>query len=256
MKKRKSARRQAGFSLLELLVAVALLTVIMGAIFSQIDTAQQNSSAEQVKMDLFQQSREFMDQMGRDLRTAGYPNQRNFSTDPTSPVQNSQLTAAGLVKLDKGELWFEGSIDGSGTVSVIRYALNTADCSPLPCLRRSQSLKLPVAAPANILTGQTNSNPVTEVQNVLQGSADHALDADPIFSAYLKDGTPVTLPVDIMNNAATIANIDTIAVKLTVQSPYTDPKTHQVPTVTLFSTVRLTNCSAATSASGSTVMGC
>ncbi len=256
MKKAQSVKRQAGFSLLELLTAVALLTIIMGAIFSQINNAQQHSSSEQVKMDLFQQSREFMDQMSRDLRAAGYPNQRNFSTDPASPPQNSQLTAAGLVKLDKGELWFEGSIDGSGTVSVIHYKLDSTDCTPLPCLRRSESLKLPVVAPADITTEQANSNPVTEVQNVLQGSASDPLDGDPIFQAFLKDGTSVTLPVDIMNNATTIANIDTIAVKLTVQSPYPDPKTHQMPTVTLFSTVRLTNCSAATAASGGTVMGC
>ena len=243
MRKRTHSNSQAGFSLIELLVVCALMTIIMGAIFGQINQAQQYSTSEQTKLDLFQESREFMDQMARDLRASGYPNTRNFSADPVSPAEQSPQEAVGLVKLDVGQLWFESSIDGSGNVSVIHYNLvqTGTDC---PCLMRSQTSKIS----ADPLTGQTETNQ-TEVQHVLNGTT-----SDPIFQAYYSDGTAVTLPIDITNSS--LANINSVAVTLKVQSPYLDPKTRQKPTITLLSTVRLTNCSVAYPSTSGTVMGC
>ena len=241
--KRRNPNSQAGFSLIEMLVACALTTIIMGAIFAQIIQGQQYSSSERTKMDLFQESRQFMYQMARDLRAAGYPNTRNFTTDPTTPAQDSPQEAMGLVKLDVGSLWFESSIDGSGNVSVIHYDL--AQTGPgCPCLTRSQTPKIT----ADPLTGQTESNQ-TQVQYVLNGST-----TDPIFTAYYSDGFAATLPIDITNSA--MANINSIAVTLKVQSPYPDPKTHQLPTITLLSTVKLNNCSVAYPLTSGTVMGC
>ncbi len=249
MRKRTHSKSQAGFSLIELLIVCALMTIIMGSIFGQINQAQQYSAAEQTKLDLFQESREFMDQMARDLRASGYPNTRNFSADPVSPAEQSPQEAVGLVKLDVGQLWFESSIDGnvaypgSGAVSVIHYNLVQTGTN-CPCLMRSQTSKLP----ADPLTGQTETNQ-TEVQHVLNGTT-----SDPIFQAYYADGTAVTLPIDITNSS--LANINTVSITLKVQSPYLDPKTRQQPTMTLMSTVRLTNCSVAYPSTSGTVMGC
>ena len=196
MRKRTKANSQAGFSLLELLVVVSLLCIIMGAIFSQINQAQQNSTSQQVKLDLFQESREFMDQIARDLRASGYPNTRNFSSDPVSPAEQSPQEAVGLVKIDVGELWFESSIDGSGNVSVIHYNLVTTGTG-CPCLERSQTAKIQ----ADPLTGQTETDQV-EVQDVLNGTT-----TDPIFQAYYADGTAVSLPIDIDTNRLWLTSI-------------------------------------------------
>ena len=240
MTKGTHSRSQAGFSLIEMLIVCALLAIIMGAIFSQIDQAQQSSTAEQVKLDLFQESREFMDQMSRDLRASGYPNTRNFAADTLK--QNNPQEAVGLVKMDVGQLWFESSVDGSGNVSVIHYSLVTtgANC---PCLTRSQTPK----QAADPVTGQTEVQQ-TEVQNVLNGST-----SDPIFQAYFADGTAVALPIDMTNNS--LANVNSVVITLKVQSPYSDPKTGQKPTTTMLSTVRLNNCSVAYPATGNS-MGC
>jgi type II secretory pathway pseudopilin PulG len=236
-------KRQAGFSVIEMLVACAITTVIMGAIFAQIIQGQKFSSSQAAKLDLFQESRQFMDQMSRDLRAAGYPNTRNFQADPVNPAQNSPQEAVGLVKLDVGELWFESSIDGSGNVSVVHYRL-VASGAGCPCLVRSQTPKV-VGDP---LTDQGESDQ-TEVQNVLNG-----ISSDPIFKAYYADGTSVTLPIDITNSA--LANINSISTTLKVQSPYVDLQTRQKPTMTLLSTVRLNNCSVAYPNTSGTVMGC
>ncbi|MGZ4831678.1 MAG: PulJ/GspJ family protein [Terriglobales bacterium] len=236
-------KRQAGFSIIEMMIACAITTVIMGAIFSQIIQSQKYSTSQAAKLDLFQESRQFMDQMSRDLRAAGYPNTRNFQSDPVSPAQNSPQEAVGLVKLDVGELWFESSVDGSGSVSVIHYKLVSTGTG-CPCLVRSATPKIA----ADPLTGQGESDE-TEVQYVLNGST-----TDPIFRAYYSDGTTVTLPIDISNSS--LANINSVAVTLKVQSPYQDMQTGQKPTMTLLSTVRLTNCSVAYPNTSGTVMGC
>jgi len=254
--KRTYSSSQAGFTLLEMMIVCALLMIIMGAIFAQIKQAQQNSTAQQTKLDLFQEAREFMDQMSRDLRASGYPNTRNFQSDPVSPPQNSPQEALGVVKLDVGEVQFESSIDGSGNVWVIVYQLVTAGPN-CPCLVRSQVLKAS-NPPGDPLNGQASPQNQTEVQNVLNGTT-----SDPIFQAYDANGTAVNLPIDIScdisstcTNGENLANVNSIQVRLKVQSPYPDPTTGQKPTMTLISTVRLNNCSVAYPNSGSTVMGC
>src|SRR5438093_12850768 len=139
------ARRESGFSMMELLIVLIIILVISGAIFQTINLTTQRSSAEQTRVDMFQEAREFMDQMSRDLRQAGYPNPRNMDTAvftvltlmPPKPISYDHHAAAGLVKVDTGDLWFEGDVDGTGTVSVVRYHLDS-DGTNCPCLKRSE----------------------------------------------------------------------------------------------------------------------
>src|SRR5438876_6856246 len=67
----------SGFSLLELMIVVVLVLVVTGSVFNVINLSTARSATEQTKLDMFQEAREFMDQMSRDLRQAGYPNPRN-----------------------------------------------------------------------------------------------------------------------------------------------------------------------------------
>ena len=234
-------QNNSGFSLIEMMIAIAVLTIIMGAMFQQIIVAQQRSGVEQAKLDLFQESREFMDQLTRDLHNAGYPNPRNYgyaagTFQVPSPASQQSNAAAGLVKVDNGDLWFEGDVIGDGQVYVVHYHLDT-DGTNCPCLKRSWQVKVP----GDPLTGQTTPDYEVEVQNVLNGTANYPLATHPIFYAYyLGDTTnPVPLPVD---TTGLIANVNTIKVVLTVQAKIRDPQTRLAPTATLVSTVKLNNC--------------
>jgi prepilin-type N-terminal cleavage/methylation domain-containing protein len=247
MCERASRRSQRGFSLIELLIVILILTVIMGAIFNQIELVQQRAVTEQAKLDMFQQAREFMDQLSRDLHQAGFPGVEVFSTanshfvlnpaNPQSPFANNSIVAVGLTKIDSGDLWFEGDVDGSGQVSVVHYHYDASGTN-CPCLKRSvQTPKIS----ADPLSQQTPVYSV-EVQNVQNGDSS----SNPIFYAYAHgSGTALSLPLDFDANPKVMASIDTIQIVLTVQSPIPDPKTQLKPITTLVSTVRLPNCSSA-----------
>lgn len=227
-------RRDSGFSLLELLIVIIILTIVFGVILQVVDLAAQRSAAEQTKVDMFQEAREFMDQMSRDLRQAGYPNPRNM--DPSvftqNPFMNDSKAAAGVVLVGDSDLWFEGDMDGDGVVSVVRYHLDTSTTNNCPCLKRSELPKVD----GNPLTGQTTEVYQVEVQGVQNTN---------IFSAY-NNGTALALPVDTTTNlGSTIATVDTIQAVITLQATMIDLKTHQKPLSTLVSTVRLNNCSQA-----------
>ena len=234
---------EAGFSIMEMMVTLAILTVIMGVIFKQIDLATKHNDSERSKLDVFQESRAFMDLMSRDLHEAGYPSPRNFAPGtltanpalPSSPYAADHRAAVGLTRVAIGDLWFEGDVDGDGAVEVVRYFLdpNGAGC---PCLRRSQQPKTDAAPLAQASSYQV------EVQNVKNGTV-----ANPVFYAFKHntDGTPLTLPIDFNSDPTSLAQIDTIKAVLTVESSVRDPQTQIKPITTLVTTVRLNNCSSA-----------
>src|SRR5436190_17655307 len=99
---------QAGFSLIEMMMVLAIMSIIMASVFKSIDLTQRTSRSQQVKLDLTQQAREFVDQLTRDLRNSGYPYQRNMANavDPAngtnfiSPTHPSN--APGLIYVDNG----------------------------------------------------------------------------------------------------------------------------------------------------------
>lgn len=233
----KNRNPQLGMSLIEVMVVLLITTVITGAVFSQIVNVQHRASSEQVKLDLFQEARDFVDQMSRDLRQIGYPSPKNFAAGQLASGANDSNGAVGLVKVGVDELRFEGDVNGDGTVESLRYELVTTGDN-CPCLRRSEIPKIT----ANPLTGQGTPSWYTEVQHVQNGTS-----TNPIFFAYTHGGTPVSLPVDFNSNADTIASIDTIKIVITTQAKNPDPQTGARPSTTLVSTVRLNNCSQAAS---------
>jgi len=229
-----------GFSIVELMVSIAVMMVVLAGVFSVIDVVNQRSYTEQSKLDMFQEGREFMDQMSRDLHQAGYPSNRHYLGTgqlTQDPITNDHKNAVGIVKVDESDLWFEGDVDGTGTVSVVRYHLDTSTTNGCPCLRRSQLPKID-GDPVN---GQSDEVYQVQVQGVQN---------EDIFSAFARGttGTPITLPVDFNGTPDEIANVDTIKVVLSLKSLTKDPRTGVYPEATLVATSKLNNCSQATTA--------
>ncbi len=235
------ATSQQGFTLLELLLVMLILSLIVGAVFSQMSDAQQRLGTEENRLGDFQEARDFVDQFFRDINQAGTPNIRMF--DPTvitfgpPPVNDSRL-AVGLVSIADNALGFEGSINGTGTVQSVIYQLNgSLTCGA--CLQRSQIDKINGSS----VNGQNTPNWGTEINDVI---------TSPIFKYYQYDGTQIpssSLPADISTSAGQqlIANVKTIQINLTIRnSKVLDQKTG-LPIETSFEgEISLNNCSMAT----------
>jgi prepilin-type N-terminal cleavage/methylation domain-containing protein len=191
---------QAGFTLLELMLVCAILATVLAAVFQGISTVIQRSQSEQVKVDLTQSAREFVDEFERDLHQAGFPNCRMVSTvvsgvsvgcpaDYSTATQqavafNSQV-AVGLVHVDSTKIIFEGAMDGSGTIYSVQYQLVDANGvnPPVSCpctLQRSE-----VAKPNNTDPELIVPTFSQELQNVVNSGR-------PVGNAAYGGGAPIT----------------------------------------------------------------
>jgi len=253
MKTRNLARPlQHGFSLIEMMLVVAIMGVISAGILSQMNEAQQRGYSEQVKLDNFQEARDFVDQFFRDINQIGYPSSRLVDTTSLTwaPALTTQTTygwantyifdnrmAMGFVSIDANAVQFEGDMIGNGVVQSIIYKINGSG-SCLLCLQRSQVDKIS----ADPLTGQA-TNWGTEVNDVL---------TNPIFSYFKADGTQIpnaSLPIDISTSAGaqTLASIKTIKISLTIRNnSVIDRKTSQAIETNFEGEVSINNCSMAT----------
>jgi prepilin-type N-terminal cleavage/methylation domain-containing protein len=231
-----------GFSLVEVLMALAILGFLCGAIFLQIEALQQRNRTEQVKLDSIQQVRDFEDQFFRDINQVGYPNGRMIDTSSalwnpalSNPLVNDRRLAAGIVKIDSNEIWFEGDLNGNGTVQSVHYMVNGSGACTA-CLQRSQVDKA-TGSP----TGQAQ-NWGTEINDVANTT---------IFSYFDTTGIQIPaskLPLDISTaaGAQTIATIKTVQMNLRITNPLVvDPKTRQPIEMTFQGEIAINNCSLA-----------
>lgn len=216
-----STRRQRGFSLLEIMISLAILSIVLGVVVASISSMQSRNSVEVNKVDLTQSAREFMDQIVNDIHQSGYPGLNMFDpatlTSPQSPTDctKDNNIACGLISVSSTAIQFEGDVDGTG-VSEVYIELSSGAC---PCtMKRGTVLKSVGGTPAFY----------TQVDNVMNSS---------VFTAYLADGSPVTLPA----GAGGLNGITAIGVSLYVQSAEPDPQTGQYPTVTMVATSKINN---------------
>src|SRR6266404_3243221 len=225
--------------------------VISAGILSQMNEAQQRGYSEQVKLDNFQEARDFVDQFFRDINQIGYPSSRLVDTTTglswSPPIASPQTIypsanpyifdnrmAIGLVSIGANAVQFEGDMIGNGVVQSIIYKINgNGGCNW--CLQRSQVDKIT----ADRLVQPKNWG--TEVNDVL---------SDPIFTYFKADGTQIpntSLPIDISNDPVTLASIKTIQISLTIRNnSIIDPKTNQAIETNFEGEVSINNCSMAT----------
>jgi prepilin-type N-terminal cleavage/methylation domain-containing protein len=260
--------QQRGFSLIELMVVLFILTLIMGVVFSEIADLQRRYRTEETKLDISQEGREAMDMFARDLHNSGFPPARLFAAGVLmNPVTSDSRAAAGLVSISATEVIFEGDLEGDGTVRSVRYRLLPGAGGDCPCqLQRSVVAKVndtPWSQASSYVTmlgtvvnsggsgagGPNGSRNIAGNSIMPDGSAvaNNTLYAayrpTPVFQAFTSAGIAVPLPQDIQTapGQAAIGSIATLRLNLNVLGNTPDMRTHRRPVVTLSSHVRLKN---------------
>lgn len=255
-------RSQSGFSLLELIIVLSILTVVMAGIFGMMDRAQKRYSVEDTKMDLQQESRQFLDQVVRDLHQAGFPNTRMYDTAPAAG-NNSSKVAVGLVRVSFTDIIFEGDVDSDGLVDVVRYQVAPDNGLTCPCtMRRSQVNKVDNTAPADqptnfsaevqrvINTSGAGNSPLTITGNTF-GVANDTLYASyktqPVFQYYDQNGIVVTgIPATLGTagtgmDAAMLARIRSVRITINTMASQVDLDARRMPAVSMTSSARISN---------------
>jgi prepilin-type N-terminal cleavage/methylation domain-containing protein len=199
--RQNAARWQGGFTLLELMLVCAILAIVLGSVFQGIRTVTQRSQAEQVKVDLTQSAREFVDEFERDLHQAGYPNCRMVATagvPNNCPADNSNVAqaqvasnpalAVGLVYVDNTRIVFEGDMEGDGTVESVEYKLvdanNANPPASCPCTLQRSQIPKPTAPPVTPWSPMIRPF-YQELQNVVNSG-------QPANGAAYGGGAPIT----------------------------------------------------------------
>ena len=223
--RKKRTGGQRGFTILESIVSIAILTTVVGVLTDGIMKIQKKSASDINKVGLAQESRQFMDQILRDLRQSGFPSLAMFDpstliANPTAPpayvCTNNNNTACGLISFSSSAIQFEGDIDGSGVSEVyIQVVVPAGGC---PCtVQRGTVLKSVGGTPAYY----------TELDNVMSQN---------VFTAYKYDGSAWVSGTD------SLSLIKNIGITLYVQSPTPDVnQSATYPTTTMVSEVRINN---------------
>lgn len=242
-------QQSRGFSLLEMMVVIVIVSIVIGAVLTQVEQTQRRAATEQGTLDQFQDAQNFVDQIATDIHQMGYPNIHSFDiTTWATPYVNNNQIAAGLVSLSPTQIIFEGDMDGSGNVSIVSYAVN-GDGKCAKCLERAEIQYKPTG-----ITAASNAAYVTAIKALLttgtySAEIQNVQNTASIFKAYDSSGNALASSFDMGTNAATTAQARAIQISLDVSDPTkVDPKTRQSLEANITSRAQIVNCSMAGSA--------
>src|SRR6266436_3408575 len=246
MKPAATQTKQAGFTLLEMMVSVAIFVVISGAIFGLLGLSQKRYQSESQLLDTFQEGRLGLDQIVRDVSNSGFPPANHFTVLPAvgsytqSPVAwspNYPLVACqvGVTCITPGpfDVILEEDYDGSGVVRWVRYQLVGTT------LMRGVAPK--VAGDAAVPTAAVMAPYILNVMNNATAAQIAAIQVN--YPAMFPGGNPVPIfsyTLDAPLGAAgcisplsSPCNIRDVGVTLSVQSPQRDTTNQQLRLVEL-----------------------
>jgi type II secretory pathway pseudopilin PulG len=248
-------KRSSGFSLVEMLVAVAILMIVIGVAVAGMVEMQRRNSAESSKVDTVQETRDFIDQMVRDIHDVGYPPGRVLNGNPT--CVNNPNVSCGIVYFSPTQIRYEADIDGTGTVYQIWMQLLPPASGNCPCILQRGTISKASALAGSVPTYFTEVNGVLNSGNGVGGATYPvsmpapgnyaAYSTADVFDAYFNDASQYVNPFtgayscDETLNPTSCASIRSLQIEANVTASAPDPKTNTYPVYSITSKARLNN---------------
>jgi Tfp pilus assembly protein PilW len=234
-------RSEGGFSLIELMIATLLFTTIAGITFALLGVTLKRYKGEKDYLSSFQQANVAMDQIARDVHSAGYPPANSFTTAtaalnptkvatpfawmPAYPVTPCTVGATCISSPTGFDLITEADMGDGNGVQWVRYSLQGTT------LMRG-------VAPKN------GVDPVTTTAAALIPYLDNVMNnASAAQIATLKATYPALFPGNVavpvftyipdVGTAFQPVNIREVNITLIVQSARPDPTTNRFRVVVL-----------------------
>ncbi len=118
-------RKQRGFTLIEMMVAMAVLLIIVGGVFQLLSQSQQRYVTTSTAQEATAMIRDALDQMIYEMRLAGNPPTGSYPAGIIIAGTNENFvsTGGGFLAAADYAVQFESDLDGDGQVEVIDYAI-------------------------------------------------------------------------------------------------------------------------------------
>lgn len=248
---RRRRSTSSGFSLVELLTALAIFLIICAVAFTLLTSAMKRYQSESQNLNTFQEARFGLDQMVRDINDSGYPPENQFEVLPSDPDEYASTPVAwspgystsapcqiGVTCITPGDfdVILETKVDplnASATVQWIRYQLqgNT--------LYRAVVNKDSSGDP----DGTTSAQLVPYVQNVVNNDTSQIAQFQALYPSMFPGGNPVpifTYFCDVSGGSGSAPvtcsaaggdnspeNVRSVSITLIVMTPFADAQTGQ-----------------------------
>ena len=249
---------ETGFTILELMIVAAIMVVVMAVVMRGIIEMQHRNSAESSKVDTVQQTRDFIDQMVRDIHDVGYPPPKVVKVAGGANCTADPDLSCNIIAFSPTQIIYEGDLDGSGTVyRIFMQLVPPAGSNSCPCILRRGALdKVSALAPGAQPTYFTEVNGVLNSGNgtgvatypiTLPAPGTYApyATAD-VFDAYFQDGTKFQDPTGAYScdegvTPLSCSGIRSFQINANVTSAFPDPKTNVYQVYSITSKARLNN---------------
>lgn len=239
--RQSNKRSEGGFSLVELMIATLLFTTIAGITFALLGVSLQRYKGEKDYLNSFQQANVAMDQIARDVHSAGYPPANSFlattlALNPTKvatpfawmpayPAVPCTVGATCITSPSGFDLITEADLGTGNGVQWVRYSLQGTT------LMRGVATKAgidPVAA--------TDRTLIPYLENVMNNASAAQMATLKVTNPQLFPGNvavPIFTYIPDTGTAFQPPNIREVNVTLIVQSQRPDPNTNRYRVVVL-----------------------
>lgn len=147
-------RNQRGFSLLEMIIVVALLLVVSAIVFETMNNVRRKATVEKGGVEGLQDARNVVDLIVRDLHNSGFPNYKQYKQAVLTPMAVQSVAegtstvsyyedarvAFGIISVTDTTLVLEGDVNNDGSVEQVKYKIahdptfNGVSAGQCPCV--------------------------------------------------------------------------------------------------------------------------